>query len=302
MPGAKGAGMAKEILSPKNDYVFKQVFGEAKNADILAYFLHTVVGLSPVECQSVELQYPILAGDDPKNKQNIVDVLVRTASGKTIDIEIQVKPIAGLEERLLFSGSRLLTRQVSVGAPYGKVGKIIVVGILDHIRFPDKSYHRRFRLHDPESGHDFSDALEIRIVELPKLPAQSDGRPEYELLKFIAAKTEKEMQMLAHENPMIAKAYATVKKLSRSEKARMLAEAREMAAWDEAARIEYGRQEGEAKGRAEGRAEGIAEGMEKIRGIIRNALRKGVSLEDIASFTDLSVKEVKRLAAGIGKQ
>jgi hypothetical protein len=26
MPGAKGAGVAKEIPSPKNDYVFKRVF------------------------------------------------------------------------------------------------------------------------------------------------------------------------------------------------------------------------------------------------------------------------------------
>jgi predicted transposase/invertase (TIGR01784 family) len=123
------------------------------------------------------------------------------------------------------------------------------------------------------------------------------------LLRFIAAKTEKEMQMIAKNNPVIGEAYATVKKLSRSEKVRMLAEAREMAAWDEEARIEYGRQEGEAKGRAEGRAEGEAKGKAEERlSIIKNALRKGVSLVDIASFTDLSVKEVKRLAAGIGKQ
>ena len=30
IPGVKGAGMAKEILSPKNDFVFRLIFGERK--------------------------------------------------------------------------------------------------------------------------------------------------------------------------------------------------------------------------------------------------------------------------------
>ena len=43
IPGAKGAGMAKKILLPTNDFVFKQVFGEQKNAKILSYFLQTTI-------------------------------------------------------------------------------------------------------------------------------------------------------------------------------------------------------------------------------------------------------------------
>ncbi len=55
-------------------------------------------------------------------------------------------------------------------------------------------------------------------------------------------------------------------------------------------------QEGEAKGRAEGEAKGRAEGKaETTRKLAVNMLRIGISLEQIAQVTELSLEQVQAL-------
>ena len=59
-----------------------------------------------------------------------------------------------------------------------------------------------------------------------------------------------------------------------------------------------GRAEGEAKGRAEGEAKGRAEGEAKGRAdTARRMLAHGLSPEQIAKYTDLSLDEIKTLKA-----
>ena len=62
----------------------------------------------------------------------------------------------------------------------------------------------------------------------------------------------------------------------------------------EEAALAKGRAEGEAKGRAKGRAEGEAKGRADTA---RRMLVRGLSPEQIAEYTDLSLDEVKRLMA-----
>ncbi len=56
--------------------------------------------------------------------------------------------------------------------------------------------------------------------------------------------------------------------------------------------LQEGRAEGRAKGRAEGRAEGKAEITRKVA---INLLRIGMSLEQIAQVTELSLEQVQAL-------
>ena len=59
-----------------------------------------------------------------------------------------------------------------------------------------------------------------------------------------------------------------------------------------------GRAEGEAKGRAEGEAKGRAEGEAKGRAdTVRRMLAHGLSPEQIAEYTDLSLDEIKMIKA-----
>ena len=54
--------------------------------------------------------------------------------------------------------------------------------------------------------------------------------------------------------------------------------------------------EGKAKGKAEGKAEGIAEGKTKERNQIAiNMMRSNISIDLVAQFTGLTLKQVQKL-------
>ena len=91
--------------------------------------------------------------------------------------------------------------------------------------------------------------------------------------------------MVATASPAIAKATATVLKLSKDERARMLHEAEVKARRDERARFDYAMEIGIAKVRAE----------ERIT-FARNLLNMKMPLAKIAKATGLNLEEIKKLA------
>ena len=62
------------------------------------------------------------------------------------------------------------------------------------------------------------------------------------------------------------------------------------------ANFDYGKEEGLEEGEAKGRAEGLAEGeTNKAKEVARNFLAMGLSVEQVAQGTGLSVEEIKKL-------
>jgi predicted transposase YdaD len=125
-------------------------------------------------------------------------------------------------------------------------------------------------------------------------------------LKFFSARNREEFEALAKEDQTMAEAYGTLMELSADEQTRLLAKSYEKREMDERSRlvdaVARGKAEGRAEGKTEGKAEGEAEGeAKKTYAFVRNALRQNLSLPVIAELTDLSLEEVKRLAAEIGK-
>ena len=62
---------------------------------------------------------------------------------------------------------------------------------------------------------------------------------------------------------------------------------------------EEGHQEGFAEGHqegfTEGHQEGLREGEEKIKNIVNQMIKKGLLMEDILSYTGLSIDEIKKI-------
>lgn len=106
--------------------------------------------------------------------------------------------------------------------------------------------------------------------------------------------------MLAENNPLLAKAYNELRILSNNEEMRTEYEARIKAKRDEISRLEgalaageaKGREEGRTEGRTEGRVEGIKEGKAEI---VKNMLKRNVTVEDISRLTGLSVDRIMEL-------
>ena len=80
--------MSIKYLPPKSDFIFKKIFGDAKNTEILAAFLKSTLDIAPEEYEKIILTDTHINPVDERDKMGILDVKVQTKSGNFIDIEI----------------------------------------------------------------------------------------------------------------------------------------------------------------------------------------------------------------------
>ena len=80
-----------EILPPTNDWVFKLLFGDERNKDNLIALLKSFVELPDEEFELIFLDTH-LKPEAEDDKLGILDVKVKTRSGKIVNVEIQIKP------------------------------------------------------------------------------------------------------------------------------------------------------------------------------------------------------------------
>jgi len=81
--------MENEVLSPVNDWIFKLLFGDERRKDMLINLLKIFIELPEEEYELTFLDTH-LKPETEGDKLGILDVKVRTKSGKIFDIEIQV--------------------------------------------------------------------------------------------------------------------------------------------------------------------------------------------------------------------
>ena len=276
----------KKLLSPVNDHVFKRVFG--KHLRVLASFLSAVLEM-PIDAADIRVLDPNFRAERDDDKLGVLDVKVETRNG-LIDVEVQVQPHLHLKKRLLYYTSRMFVEQIDKGQNYGKLTRAVSIMIVDfELVKTDSAFHHRYRLYDQKNKLEYSDALEINVLEIPKVQ-KDETSPVSTWLRFFAAKTEDEFMRLAQTSSAMEEAWGVIKELSADERERLLAEDREKTRRDNAAYYETGLVEGREAGLAEGRAEGCAS-------IISHMLAQGFSPEQISSFTGVTLSEVNALAA-----
>jgi flagellar biosynthesis/type III secretory pathway protein FliH len=135
-------------------------------------------------------------------------------------------------------------------------------------------------------------------LELHKLPKKSDDTELWNWMRFMNAKDEEEMAVLAKRNLKIGKVTAVILEMSEDEVERRHAEAREKELRDRRAEVLFGKEQGikigERRGRKEGREEGKADGIEQATKAIR-ALAEGKTAEEAARISGLPAESVKKL-------
>ena len=82
------------LMSPKIDFVFKLIFGDEKNKDLLIAFLSAVLGVPAEDFEGIEIINTELLREFAEDKKGILDVRVKTKQGKQIDIEIVKRHVA----------------------------------------------------------------------------------------------------------------------------------------------------------------------------------------------------------------
>ena len=134
----------RKLLSLKNDYVFRKVFGN--NEDIMADFLSAVLDIPEDEFEELKIVDPDLLPEYSGDKLSRLDVKVFTKSGIVIDAEIQLRRESGLRRRLIYYTSKIFTEQMTRGDRYNTIKKAVSIVITGFNFITDsKYYHNRYQ-------------------------------------------------------------------------------------------------------------------------------------------------------------
>ena len=271
---------SKPLLPVKSDFVFKLIFGDQKNIDILTGFLKSILDIPNDDYERLTIVDPHVKKESIDDKFGILDVKVHTKSGRIIHVEVQLWFVPELKERCIYYQSKMVTEQISSGQDYAVIKKVVSIIITDYTLIPEnKDYHNQFR-YRTKGGMEFSDLVEINVLELTKLPTQTDNSELWYWMEFIRAENEEELAMLEQINPQMSKAVGVLKELSADERTRMLFEEREKARRDIASLMGGARQEG------------LQEGLILTA---RNAIGMGMDIDSIIKLTGLSREEIENL-------
>ena len=264
------------LLPVTSDFIFKKIFGDQRNVDILGEFLKSVLNVPDGEYDRITIVDPHVKKEFPDDKYGILDVKLHTRSGIVVNIEIQVLSIPEMKQRSVYFISKMITEQMTAGRNHSDIKRSVCIIITNYTFVPESDrYHHQFR-YRTEDGVEFTDLTEFNTLELSKLPSDADSSELWYWLKFIKADKEEDLDMLAQRTPQMRKAVGVLKELSADERTRMLYEEREIARRDMVSRL------------------GGAVRDTRIA-IAQNALRKKMSIEDIVDITGLTREEVESL-------
>ena len=313
-------GTEPYILSPKNDFVFRLLFGEEGNEDLLASLLGSILD---EEIKDVKIKNPYILKKYLEDKEVILDIKGLVNSNTYVNVELQLYSSPGLPARALYYWAKLFSSQLHKGEDYSSLKKTISIVILDDTYCDSDDYHTWSGLHDCRQKIVISDLIEVHFLELPKLhnlSGQDTDNDCIKWMKFFNAKTKEELIMLSEASPSIKKATNLLMSMSMDEETRQKYEEREeylferkmMLQLAEKAGMEKGIEIGIEKGKVEGREEGIEIGIEKgkIEGreegraegmaiagrkVAINLVALGLDDDTISKVTGLPQEEVKKL-------
>lgn len=288
-----------KLLSPRMDFIFKRIFGDPRNIDILVSFLQAVLDLPDEEYDTVTIVDPFLKKEFPKDKLGILDVHVSTKSGRMVAVEIQILETHEMRERIVYYTSKMITGQMGAGDKYKNIKKVISIVICDYYLVADSdNYHNRYTLYDKDTKSQFTDIFEINALELPKVPHKDDDSELWDWMSFLRAESEVEFSMAAQRNTKVQKAVGVLKELSQDEETRLIYEAREKAWRDEQSRMDGEFEKGEAIGIEKGESIGI---KKRDMETLRNMIKSNFSLPQMSAALGIPEANIKKMLEELEK-
>lgn len=278
--------LATDRLNPKNDYLFRRLFGEEAGKRLLISLLNAVLGRNRRErvTDVIIIGDTHLGGEWIGDKEVILDVLCKTDRGDTINVEMQIRRFPMLEKRSLYYAAQMMVDAIHRGESYTELKRVIGINILDHRYLPLTKYHSIFRMYEDEDKSCLlTDALELHYIECPKFQEVTFEieEPLHRWLRFLEQDvTLEQLQELMEVDEMIKEAEDRLKELSSDEATRRLYEMREKALHDRATWLE------------DATNQGVRKGIEQTA--IR-MLANGFTDDDIAKATGIELQRIESL-------
>ena len=271
---ASKANQEDFIMLPTVD-CFKELM---QNDNIRKNIIAALLNVPPSEVENTELMPTILRKESKDDKYGILDVRVKLKDGEQIDFEMQVEAFDCWANRSVYYLSKMYAGEIKEGEGYDCLKKCIHVSILAYDHFQDdKECYRRIVFCDAKTGKEYTDLMEMHILELSKLPPEEKNETSLlQWMRFLGGKTRKDFEEMAKKNSELEEAYDVLDKLSADEKKRLEYETRQRAIRD----YNIGMLTAERRGIENGRKIGIEEGRAEINQLILELSKLGRT-EDI---------------------
>ena len=277
-------------VKPLNDFIFKKIFGEKGNEDILISFINAVLKRTNkepiIEIEIIDNKQ--LTKEVINDKTGIIDVRARTAKGENIDIEVQLTDQGNMDKRTLFYWGKMYLENIKQGEDYTSLEKVITINILDFDYLKTESYQSSFHLwEDIEKDYMLTDMVEIHFLELPKFRRKQNKNYKNNAIERWLAFLEKDipeatLKELMDLEPAIEKAEKRIEYLSSDEETMNTYWERERSLHERANMINSAEQRGKE------------EGINLTKKVFKLAAI-GESISNIANICGISEDEVKEI-------
>lgn len=279
------------FISPKQDIMFKKVFGSNDSKRILKSLLSSITGIPEDSFNELTVEDPNLNPNRKEGKKSIVDVRVRLTDDTEVIFEMQREYHKGFEERVLHSSSKTYSESLDSGNDYSKIPLVITIVFADFPHYPNEDvYHHKMVTGDIKTGILFSDRKVIHFIELPKIPKRVNLWYD-----FLNSVNWEKLEMVAEENDVVKEAVTKVRLFSEEESVRWQAfrEKQEERVYNQMLKdaSELGHAEGHSKGHLEGTTD-----------VARNMLTSGMDFETVSKLTGLSRHQLIQISDYLNKQ
>ena len=291
LTGRKGTNSDNFIMLPTVDFCFKELM---QNPKVRKGFIAAILGKAPETIRQTTLIPTELRKESEEDKLGILDVLVELENRTKMNMEMQVSYFECWTNRVLFYIGKIYTGQIKEGDDYDKLQKCIHVSILDFIHFPqDEKCCRKIVFCDAKTGEQYTDLMELHILELKKLPPEDQNEGGIiRWMRFLGGKNRKEFEDMAKKDEYIEEAYNELKKLSLDDQKRLEYELRQKAVRDHNMMMKSAEKRGLEIGKEIGKKEGE---QTALRRIVDHQLKAGKTLEETAELLGLELWEMKEL-------
>ncbi len=307
----------ERLLDPKNDWAFKQLFGQEKNKKILISFLNAM--LEGVESLVVDVEFLKVETDTEIQalRQSIVDVLCKAEDGRRFIVEMQSSSDSSFIQRAVEYASRVYLNQRTRAAKERHDGggrkavcPVIFLAVVEKKLFKDiEGYLTHHRIQEVVTGRCEIREMSFSFLELSKFDKgfdelESDVDRWAYFFKHADMVSPERLREIFESKTIFGEAYKELERSGYSPEQLLEYVRYELKEEEIQTRItdatlkgeKKGRAEGEKKGRAEGEKKGRAEGEKKAKTeTARNLLLMGLGDSQISQATGLSIDEIRSL-------
>ena len=254
----------ERIVNLKLDIIFKRVFGNEKNTDIIAAFISDLLEIPRSSIKEIYINNVELAPEYLDQKFSRLDLKLNV-DDKIVNIEMQVSREPYFNDRTLYYWSKMYSDELKSGEEYGELKQTICINIINFNQFDCEDYHSHFKVLEKERQEVLSDKFAIHFFELKKIKNAAKHKRMEDWLNLINAETEGDLMEIQSKTtiPEVQKTIVMLRELSADEKLRQEVYYREKRLHDEATALNGARREGMEEGIAIGQERGIAIGQER---------------------------------------